>query len=88
VPTTAASANSPDLKQPRQFTTFEKVWANPSSSFSPPLQPGGGGYVNLVTAFESKWESGAIPESGLHAALVDLDNNIDNQLAQGASSAP
>ena len=24
VPTTTASANSPDLKQPRQFTTFEK----------------------------------------------------------------
>ncbi len=88
VPTTTASANSPDLKQPRQFTTFEKVWANPASSFSPPLQAGGGGYVNLVTAFESKWESGAIPESGLHAALVQLDNDIDNQLAQGASSAP
>ncbi len=88
VPTTAASANSPDLKQPRQFTTFEHVWANPASAFSPPLKPQGGGYANLMNAFESKWESGAIPVSGLHDALVQLDTDIDNQLAQGDSSAP
>jgi multiple sugar transport system substrate-binding protein len=86
VPTTAASAASPDLNQPPQFGTFDKVWANPASAFSPPLKPQGGGYANLVNDFESKWEAGKIPD--LHAGLVKLDNDIDNQLAQGTSSAP
>lgn len=86
VPTTTASANSPDLNQPAQFTTFEKVWANPKSSFSPPLKPQGGGYANLMNDFESKWEAGKI--SNLHQALVKLDTDIDNELALGSSSAP
>ena len=41
-----------------------------------------------MNAFESKWESGAIPDPDLHDALVKLDNDIDNQLARGSSSAP
>ncbi len=70
MPTTKASATSPLLKLPPQFNTFLKVWANPTSSFSPPLKPQGGGYANLVNSFESNWQAGKIPISGLHDALV------------------
>jgi multiple sugar transport system substrate-binding protein len=81
VPTTKASSSSPDLKVPAQFKTFVDVWSNPQSSFSPPLQPSGGGYANLLDSFEDKWQAGKV--SDLHAALVKLDQDISNQLAQG-----
>jgi multiple sugar transport system substrate-binding protein len=83
VPTTAASGNSPDLKLPPQFKTFVHVWANPQSGFSPPLQPSGGGYADLVNTFDDKWVKGQIPD--LHAALVQLDQQIQNQLSQGSA---
>ena len=81
VPTTAASGNSPDLDLPPQFPTFVKVWANPNSSFSPPLLPSGAGYAQLADDFEAKWQSGRVPN--LQAGLQQLDTNIDNQIQQG-----
>jgi multiple sugar transport system substrate-binding protein len=83
VPTTAASGSSPDLKLPPQFDTFIHVWNNPQSSFSPPLQPSGGGYSDLLSTFDDKWVKGQIPN--LHAGLVQLDQQIQNQLTQGTA---
>jgi multiple sugar transport system substrate-binding protein len=82
VPTTTASGSSPDLKLPPEFTTFIKVWNNPKSSFSPPLQPSGGGYADLLNTFDDKWVKGQVPD--LHQGLVQLDQDIANQLAQGS----
>ncbi len=80
VPTTAA-AGKVSLNDPPQFKTFIDVWNNPLSSFSPPLQASGGGYADLVNTFDDKWVKGQIPD--LHAALVQLDQDIKNQLSQG-----
>jgi multiple sugar transport system substrate-binding protein len=81
VPTTKASAGSPYLIQPPQFQTFVNVWNNPKSASSPPLQPSGSGYANLFDTFEDKWQAGKITD--LQPALVKLDQDIANQLAQG-----
>jgi multiple sugar transport system substrate-binding protein len=83
VPTTTASANSPKLNLPPNFQTFINVWNNPKSSFSPPLQPSGGGYSQRLADFDDKWAAGSIPTSGLHSALEQLDTQIDNDLQQG-----
>jgi multiple sugar transport system substrate-binding protein len=85
VPTTPASASSPDLTAPPQFDTFLHVWANPKSAFAPPTQASGNGYASLLDNFESDWEAGKIATSDLHAALVKLDQNIQNQLSQGSA---
>jgi multiple sugar transport system substrate-binding protein len=85
VPTTLAAASSPDLSVPPQFNTFLKAWANPLSAFQPPLQASGGGYADLLDAFESKWQAGKIPDSQLESELAKLDQQIDNQLAQGSA---
>ncbi len=81
VPTTKDSAASPYLISPAQFQTFVDVWNNPASAWSPPLTPSGSGYSNLLDPFEDKWQAGKI--SDLHAALVQVDQDIANQLAQG-----
>jgi multiple sugar transport system substrate-binding protein len=83
VPTTKASASSPNLNLPPNFQTFIDVWNNPKSSFSPPLQPSGGGYSQRLSDFDDKWTAGSIPISGLHAALEQVDQQIDNDLQQG-----
>ncbi len=81
VPTTTASAASPNLTLPPQFHTFIDVWNNPTSSFQPPLLSQGAGYADLADKFMSQWQAGKI--SDLHAALAKLDSDIANQLQQG-----
>jgi multiple sugar transport system substrate-binding protein len=81
VPTTTASAASPDLALPPEFHTFVDVWNNPTSSFAPPLLAQGAGYADLADKFMSQWEAGKV--SDLHAALAKLDSDIANQLQQG-----
>ncbi len=85
VPTTPASASSPDLNVPPQFNVFLDVWANPASAFAPPLQPSGGGYADLVDSFESKWQAGKISDADLESELAKLDQDIANQLTQGTA---
>jgi multiple sugar transport system substrate-binding protein len=83
VPTTKASSSSPKLNLPPTFQTFIDVWNNPQSSFSPPLQPSGGGYNQFLSNFDDKWTAGSIPISGLHSGLEQVDQQIDNDLQQG-----
>jgi multiple sugar transport system substrate-binding protein len=81
VPTTTASASSPNLALPPEFKTFIDVWNNPTSTFEPPLLPQGAGYGDLADKFEGQWQAGRITD--LHAALTKLDSDIANQLQQG-----
>ena len=81
VPTTTASASSPDLALPPEFKTFIDVWNNPTSTFEPPLLPQGAGYGDLADKFEGQWQAGRITD--LQAALTKLDSDIANQLQQG-----
>jgi multiple sugar transport system substrate-binding protein len=85
VPTTPASAASPDLTVPPQFQVFMDAWANPSSAFAPPLQAAGGGYANLLDTFESKWQAGKISDADLESELAKLDQDVSNQLSQGTA---
>ena len=85
VPTTKAAVASPALTLPPQFDVFLKAWVNPKSAFAPPLQAAGGGYADLLTTFEDKWQAGKIPDSQLESQLSTLDQNIDNQLTQGTA---
>jgi multiple sugar transport system substrate-binding protein len=84
VPTTPASQASPDLTLPPQFDTFLHVWANPKSAFAPPTTPSGNGYANHLDNFEDAWQSGKISDADLHSQLATLDQQIANDLAQGA----
>jgi multiple sugar transport system substrate-binding protein len=84
VPTTPASQASPDLTLPPQFDTFLHVWANPKSAFAPPTTPSGNGYANHLDNFEDAWQSGKISDADLHSQLAQLDQQIANDLAQGA----
>ena len=84
VPTTPASQQSPDLNLPPQFDTFLHVWANPKSAFAPPTTPSGNGYANHLDNFEDAWQSGKISDADLHSQLATLDQQIANDLAQGA----
>jgi multiple sugar transport system substrate-binding protein len=85
VPTTKASATSPDLTVPPQFQVFLDDWTNPLSAFAAPLQASGGGYANLLDSFESSWQAGKISDADLQSTLVKLDQDIQNQLTQGTA---
>jgi multiple sugar transport system substrate-binding protein len=84
VPTTPASQASPELTLPPQFDTFLHVWANPKSAFAPPTTPSGNGYANHLDNFEDSWQAGKISDADLHSQLAQLDQQIANDLAQGA----
>jgi multiple sugar transport system substrate-binding protein len=84
VPTTSASATSPNLKLPPQFQTFIDVWNNKLSSFAPPLQPSGAGYADIFNTFDAKWVSGKVTD--LQAGLQKVDQDIANQLKMGAQA--
>jgi multiple sugar transport system substrate-binding protein len=81
VPTTPASAHSPNLKLPPQFNTFIRVWNNPHSAFIPPLTASGGGYANDISNFDNKWVAGKI--SNLQQGLQQTDQQIANEFALG-----
>jgi multiple sugar transport system substrate-binding protein len=83
VPTTQASASSPDLKLPPQFKVFIDVWNNPQSSFFPPITTAGRGYYDPLGQFVQKWEAGKV--SDLHAGLQQVDQQISDQLALGGT---
>ncbi|MEI6448674.1 MAG: extracellular solute-binding protein [Actinomycetes bacterium] len=81
VPTTTASAQSPDLKMPAQMQTFIDVWNNPSSLFQPPLQAVGATYADFLNNYNDKWVQG---EGGdLQVGLQTVDQDIDNELTMG-----
>ena len=46
--------------------------------------PSGNGYANHLDNFEDAWQSGKISDADLHSELAKLDQQIANDLAQGA----
>jgi len=81
VPTTKASAESPDLVMPAQMQTFIDVWNNPNSLFQPPLQAVGATYADFLNNYDDKWVQGK--GGDLQAGLQQVDQNIDNELTMG-----
>ncbi len=81
VPTTTASAESPDLQMPAQMQTFIDVWNNPDSLFQPPLKDVGATYADFLNNYNDKWVQGK--GGDLQAGLAQVDQNIDNELSMG-----
>ena len=79
VPSTKSSAESPDLVPDEKFDTFLRIFAHPESSTTP-VTAVGRAYQDLVNDFVSRWQAGNVPD--LAAGLADLDQQIDDQLAQ------
>jgi multiple sugar transport system substrate-binding protein len=79
VPSTKESTSSSELTPDDNFATFLKVFNNPHSGTSP-IMASGVSYTNLVQSFATKWQSGG--GGDLHAALTDLDKQLDAQVAQ------
>jgi multiple sugar transport system substrate-binding protein len=79
VPSTKSSAQSPDLVPDPNFDTFLQIFAHPESSTTP-VTAVGRAYQDLVNDFVSRWQAGNVPD--LAAGLADLDQQIDDQLAQ------
>lgn len=81
VPTTKASAESPDLQIPAQMKTFIAVWNNPQSLFQPPLQAVGATYADFLNNYDDKWVQGK--GGDLQASLQKVDQDIANELSMG-----
>jgi len=74
VPTTKASAVSPEIKPDAHFATFIKIFTNPKSTTSP-ITAAGVAYTNLVQHFATQWQAGQV--KNLHSGLVSLDKQLD-----------
>jgi multiple sugar transport system substrate-binding protein len=79
VPSTTESTHSSELTPDAHFATFLKIFNNPKSGTSP-IMASGVSYTNLVQSFATKWQSGSVGD--LHAALTDLDKQLDAQVEQ------
>jgi multiple sugar transport system substrate-binding protein len=79
VPSTKSSAEHPDLVRDEDFETFLGIFAHPGSSTTP-VTAVGRAYEDLVNSFVTQWQAGEV--SDLAAGLTDLDQQIDDQLAQ------
>ena len=79
VPSTIASAKSPEIKPDKHFATFLKIFANPHSNTTP-ITAVGGGYQDLIQTFAVKWQAGHVKD--LSGGLKNVDRQIDEQLAQ------
>jgi multiple sugar transport system substrate-binding protein len=80
VPTIKSALSDPVLTSNPQFDTFLKIFANPHTQ-SDPITAIGNANQTMFQTFQSKWEDGSIPPSGLQAALKGLDAQIDAQVA-------
>jgi multiple sugar transport system substrate-binding protein len=79
VPTTLASARSPEIKPDPHFAPFLNIINNPHSTTAP-ITAVGAAYQQFIQNFAVKWQAGHV--SDLHAGLVNLDKQIDAQLKQ------
>jgi multiple sugar transport system substrate-binding protein len=84
VPSTLESLKSSELKPDANFAPFLGIFGNPQSSTTP-ITAVGAAYQTLIQNFAVKNEAGHVPD--LHAGLVNLDKQIDAQLAQAQVGA-
>jgi multiple sugar transport system substrate-binding protein len=79
VPTTDDSLNSSELKPTPTFETFLKIFPDEHSATNP-VTAAGAAYQEAAEQFFAKYQTGKIPD--LQAGLEELDQQIDDQLAQ------
>ena len=83
VPTTSTSAKSPDLKPDPKFDTFVKIFENDNTTTTP-VTAAGSAPVELFNSFTNKWQAGRVDD--LHAGLEQIDQQIDDQLANATGN--
>ncbi len=69
--------------QPR-FDTFLKIFANPHTSTDPNTAIGSANQ-EMLQSFQTKWEDGSVPTSGLESGLKGVDSQIDAQVANSTA---
>ncbi|MGO9822457.1 MAG: extracellular solute-binding protein [Solirubrobacteraceae bacterium] len=80
VPTITSALTDPALVHEPHFDTFLKIFGNPHTQ-SDPITAIGSANQTMFQSFQSKWEDGSIPDSGLQSALKGVDSQIDAQVA-------
>jgi multiple sugar transport system substrate-binding protein len=84
VPTISSALSDPALVSDAPFDTFLKIFANRYTA-SDPITAIGSANQEMVQSFQSKWEDGSIPVSGLQSALVGVDSQIKAQVANSTA---
>jgi multiple sugar transport system substrate-binding protein len=80
VPTTKASAKSPEIKPDAHFATFIKVFNNPQNT-TMPITPVGSAFGTLLNNFIDSYQAGHVKD--LKSGLQKVDKDTDAQLKQG-----
>ena len=80
IPTIKSALSDPTLTSNPQFDTFLKIFANPHTQTDPNTAIGQANQ-EMLQSWQSKWEDGSVPESGLVSGLKGVDQQIDAQVA-------
>jgi multiple sugar transport system substrate-binding protein len=86
VPTITTALSDPTLKSNPQFDTFLKVFANPHTA-TDPITAIGSANQEMFQNFQTKWEDGSIPVSGLTSGLKNVDSQINAQVANSTAGS-
>jgi multiple sugar transport system substrate-binding protein len=84
VPTITSALSNPTLVHIPLFNTFLKIFANPNTA-TDPITAIGSANQEMVQSFQTKWEDGSIPTSGLASALKGVDSQIKAQVANSTA---
>ncbi len=84
MPTITTALSDPTLKSNPQFDTFLKVFANPHTA-TDPITAIGSANQEMFQNFQTKWEDGSIPASGLTSGLKNVDSQINAQVANSTA---
>jgi multiple sugar transport system substrate-binding protein len=88
IPTIKPALSDPTLTKNPQFDTFLKIFAN-SHTATDPNTAIGSANQEMLQSFQTKYEDGSVPESGLDSGLKGVDSQIDAQVANAtAGQAP
>jgi multiple sugar transport system substrate-binding protein len=84
VPTISAALSDPTLVKNSQFDTFLKIFGNPHTA-TDPITAIGSANQEMVQSFQTKWEDGSVPATGLMSGLRGVDQQIDAQVANSTA---
>jgi multiple sugar transport system substrate-binding protein len=84
VPTLVPELSDPKLTHDPEFDTFLKIFGNAHTATDPNTAIGNANQ-EMLQSFQSKWEDGSVPESGLISGLKNVDSQIDAQVANATA---
>jgi multiple sugar transport system substrate-binding protein len=84
IPTIKSALSDPALTSNPKFDTFLKIFANPHTATDPNTAIGMANQ-EMLQNFQSKWEDGSIPNSGLVSGLQGVDKQINSQVANSTA---